>query len=97
MTTLAQSAAEQEVRHFHLMRLHHELQRAGVHVQVRRRRRGRPRLRLLSSTGWAETVLCAGAEGAYAFVTIHGRLLGRATDVRYVAATLTWMIERNHR
>jgi hypothetical protein len=42
-------------------------------------------------------VLCAGAEGTYAYVTGHGRLLGTTDDLRGVIQTLTWMIEGRHR
>jgi hypothetical protein len=42
-------------------------------------------------------VLCAGAEGTYAYVTGHGRLLGTTDDLRGVIQTLTWMIEGRQR
>ncbi|MDL4813195.1 hypothetical protein [Actinomadura opuntiae] len=41
--------------------------------------------------------MCAGADGAYAYVTAHGRLLGTASEVRYVARLLIWMVERRKR
>jgi hypothetical protein len=41
--------------------------------------------------------MCAGADGAYAYVTAHGRLLGTAAEVRYVARLLLWMVERQKR
>ncbi|MCW2940761.1 MAG: hypothetical protein JWN00_3746 [Actinomycetia bacterium] len=88
---------ELEERRARLLRLHWELKHRGVRVQVRKPRNGRWQLKLRSSTGWPETVLCAGAEGAYAFVTGHGRLLGSADDARYTAQILAWMIEGNYR
>ncbi|NED55272.1 hypothetical protein G3I24_30830, partial [Micromonospora aurantiaca] len=47
--------------------------------------------------GWSETVLCAGAEGTYAYVTAHGRLLGTTDEPRQVARLLLWMVERRTR
>jgi hypothetical protein len=50
---------EREVR---LLRLHHELIRAGIRVRVRKLHNGRWKLTIRSpETGWSETVLCAGA------------------------------------
>jgi hypothetical protein len=91
-------AAELRERRVRLLRLHHELIRAGMRVRVRRPRNGRWKLTIRSpETGWSETVLCAGAEGVYAYVTGHGRLLGSTDDLRRVTQTLAWMIERRHR
>ncbi|MDL4770709.1 hypothetical protein [Actinomadura xylanilytica] len=84
------------VRRAHLLRLRFELVRLGVAVRVRRARQGRLRLRIRHS-GWSETVLCAGADDAFAFVTAHGRLLGPAEDARVVARLLVWMAERRQR
>lgn len=41
--------------------------------------------------------MCAGAEGVYAYVTGHGRLLGSTDEVRYVARLLMWMVARRQR
>ncbi|QKG20123.1 hypothetical protein [Actinomadura verrucosospora] len=41
--------------------------------------------------------MCAGADGAYAYVTAHGRVLGTASEVRHVARLLVWMVERRTR
>lgn len=90
-------AVELEKRRARLMRLRYELARNGVWVRVRKPRSGRWKLTIRSSTGWPETVMCAGAEGAYAYVTGHGRLLGPTDDVRHVARVLAWMIEGNYR
>jgi hypothetical protein len=69
-----------------------------VLVRVRKPRNGRWKLTVRSrGTRWTETVLCAGAEGTYAYVTGHGRLLGTTDDLRGVIQTLTWMIEGRHR
>jgi hypothetical protein len=88
---------ELEERRAHLLRLRWELIRLGVLVRIRKPRNGRWKLKLRTPTGWSETVLCAGAEGAYVYVTAHGRLLGRVQDVRLVARTLVWMLERRRR
>jgi hypothetical protein len=91
-------AAELQERRVRLLRLHHELVRTGVLVRVRKSRNGRWKLTIRSrGTRWTETVLCAGAEGAYAYVTGHGRLLGSTDDLRGVIQTLSWMIEGRHR
>ena len=91
-------AAELRERQVRLLRLHHELIRAGMRVRVRKPRNGRWKLTIRSpETGWSETVLCAGAEGVYAYVTGHGRLLGGTDELRRVTQTLAWMIERQHR
>lgn len=88
--------SELAVRRERLLRLHFELKRLGASTRVRRPRNGRWRLRVRCD-GWSETVMCAGADGAYAYVTAHGRLLGTASDVRYVARLLLWMVERRKR
>ncbi|MGI8333632.1 hypothetical protein ACRYCC_27095 [Actinomadura scrupuli] len=91
-------AAELRERQVRLLRLHHDLIRTGVLVRVRKPRNGRWKLTLRSREArWTETVLCAGAEGTYAYVTGHGRLLGSADNPRGVVQTLTWMIEGQHR
>ncbi|MFI0486768.1 hypothetical protein [Actinomadura sp. 9N215] len=92
-TTTQDELAERRAR---LLRLRYELQHIGVSVRVRKPRNGRWRLRIRHD-GWSETVLCAGAEGAYAYVTAHGRLLGTADEARYVARLLFWMLERRTR
>lgn len=92
-TTMQAELAERRAR---LLRLHYELRRIGVSVRARKPRNGRWRLRIRHN-GWSETVLCAGAEGAYAYVTAHGRLLGTTDEVRYVARLLCWMAERRVR
>ncbi|MBA9002844.1 hypothetical protein [Thermomonospora cellulosilytica] len=88
---------ELQERRAHLLRLHWELTRLGVRVSVRKPRNGRWKLKLRGPVGWSETVLCAGAEGTYVYVTVHGRLLGRAQDARHVARVLLWMLERRRR
>lgn len=92
-TTTQDELAERRAR---LLRLRYELQRIGLNVRARKPRNGRWRLRIRHN-GWSETVLCAGAEGAYAYVTAHGRLLGTADEPRYVARLLFWMVERRTR
>ncbi|WP_019632237.1 hypothetical protein [Actinomadura atramentaria] len=79
-----------EERRKHLLRLRWELNRLGVRTRVRRTRHDRLKLRLWVGR-WSETVLCAGAEDAYAFVTAHGRLLGPVSDARHIARILLWM------
>jgi hypothetical protein len=95
-TLVAVEERELAVRRERLLRLHFELKRLGASVRVRRPRNGRWRLRVRRD-GWSETVMCAGADGAYAYVTAHGRLLGTASEVRYVAQVLLWMVERRVR
>ncbi|MEU8124953.1 hypothetical protein AB0C21_40100 [Spirillospora sp. NPDC049024] len=87
---------ELEERRARLLRLHYELRRLELSVRVRRPRNGRWCLRIRNN-GWSETVLCAGADGAYAYVTAHGRLLGTTSEARYVARLLLWMVERHVR
>lgn len=89
--------SELDERQVHLLRLRHELIRLGVRVRVRKPRNGRWKLKLRTPTGWTETVLCAGAEGVYVYVTAHGRLPGRVQDARIVARTLVWMLDRRRR
>lgn len=88
---------EAQKRQAHLMRLRYELARNGVWVRVRKPGNGRWKLTLRNGSSPALTALCCGAEGAYAYVTGDGRLLGPVTDVRYVARTLVWMVEENYR
>ncbi|TDD71117.1 hypothetical protein [Actinomadura rubrisoli] len=83
---------ELEERRARLLRLQFELRRLGACVRARKPRNGRWRLSVRHN-GWSETVLCAGAEGAYAYVTAHGRLLGTTDEVRYVARLLVWMLK----
>ncbi|GAA4238094.1 hypothetical protein GCM10022254_52580 [Actinomadura meridiana] len=97
MTTQATTTqAELAERRARLLRLHYELRHIGVSARARKPRNGRWRLRIRHN-GWSETVLCAGAEGTYAYVTAHGRLLGTADEPRYVARMLLWMMERRTR
>lgn len=93
---VSQGQTELKQRRAHLLRLHYELSRLDARVRVQKPRNGRWRLKLRRAR-WTETVLCAGAEDAYAYVTGSGRLLGPAQDVRYVAQVLVWMIEGKHR
>ncbi|WP_131742906.1 hypothetical protein [Actinomadura roseirufa] len=94
LVTITQSElAERRAR---LLRLHYELKRIGVNVRARKPRNGRWKLKVRNKS-WSETVLCAGADGAYAYVTAHGRLLGSADEARYVARLLAWMLERRQR
>ncbi|MFF0520705.1 hypothetical protein ACFYTC_18485 [Actinomadura nitritigenes] len=95
-TLVAVEQRELAVRRERLLRLHFELKRLGASTRVRRPRNGRWRLRVRCD-GWSETVMCAGADGAYAYVTAHGRVLGTASEVRYVARLLVWMVERRKR
>jgi hypothetical protein len=88
---------EARLRQAYLMRLRHELARIGVWTRVRRPSNGRWKLTLRNGFAPALTALCGGAEGAYAYVTGDGRLLGPVTDVRYVARTLAWMVEEHYR
>jgi hypothetical protein len=92
-TTMQAELAERRAR---LLRLHYELRRIGACVRARKPRNGRWRLRIRHN-GWSETVMCAGADGVYAYVTAHGRLLGPTDEVRYVARLLVWMVERHIR
>ncbi|MEU8347839.1 hypothetical protein [Actinomadura geliboluensis] len=92
-TTTQTELAERRAR---LLRLHYELRRIGVGVRARKPRNGRWRLHIRHN-GWSETVLCAGADGVYAYVTAHGRLLGTTDEARYVARLLFWMAERRTR
>lgn len=95
-TATASRSTEQQRRQAELLRLHWLLTRQGIKSRVRKPRNGRWKLKV-STRGWSETVLCAGAEGVYAYVTIHGRLLGSTRDARYVVRILHWMIERRLR
>jgi len=88
--------AELEERRARLLRRHFELKRIGACVRARKPRNGRWRL-TVRHNDWSETVLCAGAEGAYAYVTAHGRLLGTTDEARHVARLLVWMVERRLR
>ena len=88
--------SELQRRRARLLRLRYELKCNGVKVRVRKPRNGRWQLKLRSG-GWSETVLCAGAEGTYVYVTAHGRLLGPAHEARHVACVLAWMVERHER
>jgi hypothetical protein len=87
---------EMEERRARLLRLRYELTHLGAQVRVQKPRSGRWRLKLRRAR-WSETVLCAGADGTYAYVTASGRLLGPTDDVRYVAQVLIWMVEGKHR
>ncbi|RSN53254.1 hypothetical protein [Actinomadura sp. WAC 06369] len=87
---------EREERRARLLRLRFELGRLGISTRVRKPRNGRWQLRV-HRNGWSETVLCAGAEDAYAYVTAHGRLLGTTNEARHVARLLDWMLERRLR
>ncbi|WP_285498322.1 hypothetical protein [Actinomadura sp. NBRC 104425] len=97
MTTPATTLQDElEERRNRLLRLHFELRRLGASVRARKPRHGRWRLRIRGD-GWSETVMCAGAEGVYAYVTGHGRLLGTTDEVRHVARLLMWMVARRKR
>ncbi|ROO88081.1 hypothetical protein EDD29_5738 [Actinocorallia herbida] len=76
--------------------LHHLLQERGMNVRLRRHPSGIPKLKVRSGT-WTETVQCAGAEGVYAFVTAHGRLLGSGDELRTVADIVQFMATRRQR
>ncbi|MWA02349.1 hypothetical protein F8568_022420 [Actinomadura sp. LD22] len=96
MQVTAPTQTELEERRARLLRLHWELKRIGACVRARKPRNGRWRLHIRHD-GWSETVLCAGAEGTYAYVTAHGRLLGTTNEARYVARLLVWMVQRRRR
>lgn len=97
MRTLTTSAqAELRERQKSLLRLRWELERLGVRARLRTPRNGRWKLSV-RTRGWSETVLCAGAEDAFAYVTVHGRILGPVDDVRHVARVLAWMSEGKRR
>ncbi|WP_176611550.1 hypothetical protein [Actinomadura sp. WMMB 499] len=83
-------------RRARLLRLHYELKRNGTKVRVRKPRNGHWQLKIRGG-GWSETVLCAGAEDTYVYVTAHGRLLGTTGEVRHIARLLAWMVERHQR
>lgn len=76
------ASTESQARRYHLLRLRDELGRRGIPVRVVKGRRGRLMLKLAS-----ESVLCAGAEGVYAYVTRNGRILAPASDEGLLAAT----------
>ncbi|MBO2463882.1 hypothetical protein [Actinomadura violacea] len=92
-TLVAVAQRELAVRWARLLRLHFEFKRLGASTRVRWPRNGRWRLRVRRDN-WSETVMCAGADGVYAYITAHGRLLGTAGEVRYVARLLLWMVKR---
>ncbi|WP_157431468.1 hypothetical protein [Actinomadura hibisca] len=94
--TGAVARVEQRRRQESLLRLRWELARIGMRVYLRKPRNGRWKL-TVRVPGWTETVLCAGAEDTYAYVTTHGRLLGPVSDVRRIAQVLSWMVERRRR
>ncbi|GAA2614180.1 hypothetical protein SMC26_24085 [Actinomadura fulvescens] len=85
-----------EERRARLLRLRYELSHLGAQVRVQRPRNGHWKLKLRHAR-WTETVLCAGADETYAYVTAEGRLLGPTDDVRYIARVLIWMVEGRHR
>src|SRR5690348_3910434 len=77
-----------EERCARLMRLRFELTRNEIRVRVRKPRNGRWKLTVRSIKGNRLTIMCAGAEGIYVYVTGDGRLLGRTEDVRHVARVI---------
>ncbi len=87
---------ELETRQLLLTDLYRELKARNLHVVIRRPRNGRWKLKLRRGL-WTETVMCAGAEGVYAFVTLHGRLLGSTDDLRGTVDLLQFMVNRRQR
>ncbi len=85
-----------ETRQRLLTDLHRELKTRDLHVVIRKPRNGLWKLKLRRGL-WTETVMCAGAEGVYAFVTLHGRLLGSADDPCGTAGLLQFMLIRRQR
>ena len=90
------SSEEIAERQKYLKQLRWELNFLNVDVRIRKPRNGRWQLKLRHGS-WSETVLCAGTEDVYAFVTAHGRIVGPAQDSRHAARVLLWMIERKQR
>ncbi|MFC4906931.1 hypothetical protein [Actinomadura gamaensis] len=87
---------DQRAREADLNRLRTTLIALGVRTRLTRPRSGIWRLRL-HKNGWHETVMCAGSEGTYAYVTAHGRLLGPTADVHSIARLLVWMLDHQQR
>ncbi|MCP2337935.1 hypothetical protein [Actinomadura rupiterrae] len=87
---------DQRAREAGLNRLRGTLVALGVRTRLTRPRSGIWRLRL-HRNGWHETVMCAGSEGTYAYVTAHGRLLGPTSDVHSIARLLVWMLDHRQR
>lgn len=84
MRTVARPAStESQARRRHLLRLRDALCQHGVPVRVVKLRHERWLLKVNS-----ESVLCAGAEGVYVYVTRQGRILSPASDEGVVAAAL---------
>lgn len=87
---------DRETRQRLLMDLHQELVARDLRVVIRKPRNGLWKLKLRHGL-WTETVMCAGSEGAYAFVTPHGRLLGSADDLGGTVDLLRFMLIRRQR
>ena len=79
-----------------LLGLQRELTDHGLDTAIRRQRNGIWKLKVRHGL-WTETVMCAGAEGVYAFVTLHGRLLGSADDLRGTVDLIQFMVNRRQR
>ncbi|MFC5187193.1 hypothetical protein [Actinomadura harenae] len=87
---------DQRAREVGLNRLRAVLTALGVRTRLTRPRNRIWRLRV-HKNGWHETVMCAGSEGTYAYVTAHGRLLGPTSDVQSIARLLVWMLDHQQR
>lgn len=79
-----------------LLDLQEELADQGLDAVLRKPRGGIWKLKVRRGP-WSEVVMCAGAEGAYAFVTVHGRLLGSADDFRGIVDLIQFMVNRRQR
>ncbi|GAA2731532.1 hypothetical protein [Actinocorallia aurantiaca] len=93
---MATAENDLETRQRLLLDLHRHLVGNGLHVTIRRPHNGIWKLKIRRGL-WTETVMCAGAEGAYAFVTPHGRLLGSTDDLHGVIDLVQFMVNRRQR
>jgi hypothetical protein len=85
-----------ETRQRLLLDLHRHLVGNGLQVRIRRPHNGIWKLKIRHGL-WVETVMCAGAEDAYVFVTPHGRLLGSTDDLHGVVDLIRFMVTRRQR
>lgn len=95
-TTRDRHDLDQRARELELNRLRNALTALGVRTRLTRPRSQISRLRV-NKNGWHETVMCAGSEGTYAYVTAQGRLLGPTDDVQAIARLLIWMLDHKQR
>ena len=94
----AATGNDRKTRQQLLLDLQQELADQGLDAVLRKPRSGIWKLKIRRGP-WAETIMCAGAEGAYAFVTVHGRLLGSAgaDDFRGTVDLIQFMVNRRQR